>query len=191
MQERSRDYFSPRYIYARNFIHHAIWKVTGSRAFFAMWTAYHAGHHLAASALFAVYERPHGAWDWKDKLQGPLIRKKNIHGEYGMYTRVTKHLQIYYNVWANLAFGYVGRDIGFSGRWLQDWANIAAILEYTNTEGNRIERQIGINMFNWDNTYADWAIDGSIGRLLPRLSHYCDVLPFPSYSGRCPHHEKW
>ena len=62
------------------------------------------------------------------------------------YTRFPGGL--YFNIWANISYGYVGRAAGFDeGTLLQKGAEINAYIAGTNSGGNWVGRQIGIDLW--------------------------------------------
>ena len=105
------------------------------------------------------------------------------------YTRITASKQINYNVWGNILFGYVGRRAGFSSHFLELGATgqlTYGWLVGKQTIGNYIERQMGYDMYNRVGIhYTSLAIDIALWGRFNSLSHYCDVLPFPSKHGSC------
>lgn len=130
-----------------------------------------------------------GAWDWKVDLGGhhrgcsrcgnhDIDGKKGEWGELNWYSRVNLTKQIFYNVWANIFYGYVGRAAGFPGSFLQTAAGLNGKLGTGhNTPGNRIERQMGIDLYNryGDPNRINSIILGGLGS----FGHLCDVRPFP------------
>jgi len=196
---------SQRYLVARDFIYDEIENnMLTSNTFWDMWSylqvyyAYRHSHNPFKKALaYADFWTAAGelvakvcegcAWDFKVQL-GPYMSnggKYGIQGESGelnYYTRVTKKRQIYYNVWANISYGYVGWEAGFSSWFLQNGAEAIGIILGTNTEGNYLERQMGINMGHSVSDFynlTDGSIDTAIRTGLNQLSNYCDALPFP------------
>jgi hypothetical protein len=111
------------------------------------------------------------------------------------YTQLTTTLKIYYNVWGNVAYGYVGWALGIPPSFLQQAAEDAGNPVQTNTPGNWIERQMGIDMYgnySWEGALGGITasnMDASIKQSLVDLAQYCDVLNVKQTS--CPRGKVW
>jgi hypothetical protein len=55
--------------------------------------------------------------------------------------------RMYYDVWSNIHYGYVGREAGFTGQELQDGGKVP-ILAGETTEADIITVQIGIDLYD-------------------------------------------
>ncbi len=139
-----------------------------------------------------------GVWDFKQQL-GPKRKKckscgshdiDNVQaetakggGELDWYARVSKNRQIYYNVWANMFYSYVGNKAGFPSWFLQAAASGGGLLGTgQNTPGNDIERDMGFALksdYSDQNTLDDGDILKEILMRLHNLSKHCDAEPFP------------
>lgn len=174
---------SCRYNRALNATYHEIQSIIGSNAYASIRYLNDIGFHKSAAATFAVYVRGGGAWDMKPHLRYTMGQRE--HGEVVGYTRITANKQIYFNVWGNLLFGYVGLRENFTETQLETGGIVAALIAGTNTPGNNIERHMGYDMFFRVGVhYTPRAINIAISGRFNSLSHYCDVLPFPS-NGSC------
>jgi Bacterial toxin 44 len=85
-----------------------------------------------------------GAWDLKVALGHKqfMTSKSSAYAEpheFPYYSRVTYHTQVYYNVWGNIFFGYVGKKEGFPAGLL-DWCAEHCPGHGYVTAGNKIER---------------------------------------------------
>lgn len=175
---------SCRYDRALNDTYNEMRHITGSNAYASIRYLNDIGFHKSAEATFAIYMKGGGAWDMKAHLHYTMGALES--GEYRGYTRITANRQIFYNVWGNLLYGYIGLRENFTEQVLELGATIAAILGDTPTPGNTIERHMGYNMFHRvGKHYTKGAIEIAIWGEFNSLSHYCDVLPFPSFSGSC------
>ena len=159
----------------------------------------------AALAAWGIYVCGGCAWDEKPEARERRVKKHKIThdlidwtkgepGELNLYARVNKHTQVYLNVWGNILYGYVGRDAGFTVRELQ-WAGEAfgiasCIKKCTNTSGNYIERQMGLDMWTrYGGDLSQGDIIAVINAKIHKLSQYCDAAPFPSNAPKT--HCKW
>jgi RHS repeat-associated protein len=175
------NYFSPGYVHARSVTVSKTHSMLGSNAFRVIWGEERAGLPTIALDTFAAYVRPGGPWDMKIYLPGG-------------YSRVSKTIQIYYNVWGNISYSYVGRSIGFRPGILQNGGEVAGLPFGTNTSGNYIERQMGLDLFTTDGRlgakgFNNGTVDQAIHDGLSRLSHYCDAIKYGLKS--CPRGEVW
>jgi RHS repeat-associated protein len=84
-------------------------------------------------------------WDHKPKLRdmyGLTLKDNDT-----LYMDVPGTDQrMYYDVWSNIHYGYVGREAGFAGQELQDGAKVP-ILAGTTTEADIMTVQIGIDLY--------------------------------------------
>jgi RHS repeat-associated protein len=205
--ECGTDYPSERFYYAEKFIYYEIRHTIKNGDYYQhVLVPLVEGCELGVSCLLAIgswWNRVHrgGNWDWKvelgrkkgalcgrcgthdiDDVAGQTVRGKG--GELDWYSRVTTDKQIFYNVWANIFFAYVGLSAGFPQKVLVEGAAESQLVGTgENTPGNRIERQMGYDLFhrhpNVDNlkeSYITYAISSQINR----FDRHCDVLPFPA-----------
>jgi len=186
-------HFSKRYFYARNFTIKEIARIVGSTAFGIIVGLNVEGDLGAALATYATYVCQGCAWDLKVPLEHShdIDRIKGEGGEASWYSRVLQNEQIYVNVWGNILFGFVGRAAGFSGHVLQAGGGLEGDLHHTNTPGNRIERQMGIDLWNNYPNDSGPNFNDALVSEMPPPGKYCDFLKYPRASGRCPHGEKW
>lgn len=98
------------------------------------------GWFWSAAWEFAYWIGPGCPWDMK-----PILKYYHINswhpgevGEHDWYARVTWNKQIYFNVWGNVLFGYVGMREGFSAWFLQVGGWAAGLSFGTATPGNWI-----------------------------------------------------
>jgi len=152
---------------------------------------------ICAEALSDWHGMVHGggAWDMKVLLQQKQFMYKSAYAEpneWPFYARANVHTQIYYNVWGNIFYGYVGEMAGFPAWLLEDGAKWSPG-GGANTPGNNIERHMGYALYDGGHlTYA--AINGVIQAHIHELSHYCDAIPFPPPNGtrqRCSNPNNW
>jgi RHS repeat-associated protein len=154
----------------------------------------------AAMSQWAYMVYPGHAWDLKVYLGAGgnhnIDGQQGESGELNFYARATSIIQVYFNVWGNVFFGFVGRAAGFDAATLQ-WGSQLLFNSTINSPGNHIERQMGIDMYDmYSHTPSVNAIRGGIRRHLGELRHYCDAEPFP-YSqrtwnaGPCNHGKGW
>jgi RHS repeat-associated protein len=175
---------SCRYERALNDTYHEMQKITGSRAFRAIRALNNEGFTGEAETAFGVYVRGGGSWDMKTHLQFAMGARES--GEAQGFTRIFQHHQIYYNVWGNLLYGYIGLRENFTQAVLESGATSEAILASTNTPGNYIERHMGYDMYHRVGIhYTLTAINTAILDWYPTLGHYCDVEYYPHKSGKC------
>jgi putative transposase len=106
-----------------------------------------------AIAWFAAEFRTGGPWDLKKGLVGRLPKYRengeNKAGAFGgLYSRIGNY-QIFYGVWGNVDYGFVGIAAGLPAWALQGGARINADLGKpgTNNSGNELERQMGIDYY--------------------------------------------
>ena len=173
---------SCRYTWALDFTYHMIQNILASGTFGTILALNLEGEWLTAAILFAKKVKTGAPWDEKPKLKAGHINTQHPGevGERPFYTRVTQSKQIYFNVWGNVLYGYVGMRADFSARNLQNGAE-AAGWPKTNTAGNYIERQMGIDMYHLVGShYTPYSITRVIiWHGLGKLSRYCDVRTFP------------
>jgi RHS repeat-associated protein len=193
-------YESPRYIWVRDFTYHHIVSMVHSLAFYFIQTRIEQSPlgFLDPWALVKFKDQVHtgGPWDLKiylgreNKGGNSIYHRQGEHGEWPGYARVTKDRQIFFNVWGNLAYGYVGSRAGFPG-WFLHWAAEHAPGHGLVTPGNRIERQMGISMYHAHNHLGSPGdLDQAILARLGQLSRYCDAIKFPSQTG-CTNGKIW
>lgn len=99
---------------------------------------------IAANLLWMDLVRPNGVWDHKPAIKlyfGPGGSDEN-HSRYRYHVTRTPS-EILFDVWSNIHYGYVGRQAGFDGGWLQ-WA---AAQVGIHDEGDAIAIQIGIDLY--------------------------------------------
>lgn len=100
-----------------------------------------AGAGITAGALWAAMVRTGGPWDHKTRvreLQGGTFTP--LPGTPG---------KVSYEIWSNIHYGYVGRDIGFPAAVLHAGANGADLLEHGQVDrGDQAAVQIGIELRN-------------------------------------------
>lgn len=140
-----------------------------------------------------------GPWDLKVGLHGKSwLNKRSGKGELPYYSKISKNRQIYFNVWGNIFFGYVGEREGFPA-WLLECGATKCIggggKVGKDTPGNNIERHMGYLLYDdySPNDLQPASITVVILTKLKQLSHYCDALPFPekSYPRRCNNPANW
>lgn len=196
---------SDRYCRARDFTYNSIVSALHAKVFRTIKKDWHGDacvfpwYHiycLTALKLWKGQVHAGGPWD----LKVPLHKKAWLHsrdaekGELPFFSRLTKKRQIYFNVWGNIFYGYVGRKEGFSAGVLESSALINSLLHgEMHTPGNRIERHMAYALYNLGGTLTPGEITTVILQRLSSLSHYCDALPFPeaSYPRRCNNPANW
>jgi RHS repeat-associated protein len=144
-----------------------------------------AGICATAAKDWADQVRADGAWDLKVGLR----HKQFIHDSYAAepnewpwYARANEHTQIYFGVWGNIFYGYVGRMEGFPVWLLQDAPELlGSSAGDFGTAGNSIERHMGYDLFG--STLDEGDINGVILAHIHELSDYCDAIPFPPPDG--------
>ncbi|WP_169317132.1 polymorphic toxin type 44 domain-containing protein [Actinacidiphila oryziradicis] len=99
----------------------------------------------------------------------------------------------YYNIWANISYGYVGQAAGFSAGDLQHGAELNAWAAQTNTPGNWIGRQIGIDLYAHykPDRLTPQAIDDEINAHLSQLAAYSEYQSYPSSLTAPPSGSDW
>lgn len=108
--------------------------------------------------------------------------------EWPKYARATFHTQIFYNVWGNIFYGFVGEMEGFPAGLLEagatHWHGHGLV-----TPENYIERHMGYALYNGGQlSFA--AINRVIQTHIHELSLYCDAIAYPpkmGTNGRCDH----
>ena len=181
-----------RYTAMRNFIFKEMFKMMNSAQFkeilaennAPLWQYFIGNPSANALLLWAYMVGPTRPWDFKREILNELSRMPRQDGELPEYTRFDKdpNVQLYFNIWANISYGYVGRAAGFSADELQGGAEFNAGFSQTNTGGNYVGRQIGIDLYDQykPNQLTPQDIDNEIATNLPALKPYAEVQPFPS-----------
>jgi RHS repeat-associated protein len=144
---------------------------------------------------WAAQVRADGPWDLKVVLhQKQFIRLSSYAepNEWPYYARANVHTQIYFNVWGNIFYGFVGEMEGFPA-WVLEYGATHHGGRGANTPGNNIERHMGYALYDGGHlSFA--AIDGVIQAHIHELSHYCDAIAYPPPSGtrqRCANPNNW
>lgn len=148
----------------------------------------------SGSPILAEEFRQGGPWDekpilaklYRDKRFPPMrpicIKRPNgkRKGELGFFSRITKNRAIYYNVFGNVVFGYIGLKALFDRSFLEKFAK----LEHNGKlPGNTIERSMGYHLFVMTEKEAhptQAQITKAILWGLRRLSHYSDAPTLPN-----------
>lgn len=108
-------------------------------------------------------------------------------GELRGYTRFPSDpsAQLYFNIWANISYGYVGRAAGFDAA---TWRRVQRILVQNERGGNFIGRQIGIDLYQdyKPDQLTPAAIDHEIQTHLGALRPYSEYQQFPSSAPPSP-----
>lgn len=138
----------------------------------------------AAIAAWIAMVGPGQPWDFKSKIEGVLNQHPPQPGETHQYTRFDEdpNAELYQNLWANISYGYVGMAAGFDAGTLQHGAELNAYLSKTNTQGNYVGRQIGIDLYTHykPGQLTQQAIDDEIYAHLDQLRPYSEFQDFPS-----------
>jgi RHS repeat-associated protein len=169
---------SCRYVRAENFTDYMIRSAVNSVAFYDIRYA----DYLTSITLWDGMVKTGGPWDLKIYLgrhkNHDIDGQSPEKGEMDYYTRVTNDKQIYFNVWGNVFFGYIGMAEGFPG-WLLEQASEAQG-GTINSPGNKLERQMGYDMWNrWHTHYSKSEIRQEILWGLGTMNRYCDVETYP------------
>jgi WXG100 family type VII secretion target len=93
-------------------------------------------------ARFAEKSYPGGEWDYKQDLERDLNLK--VDGNYFLPMRGDPDHRYYYDIWANIHYGYVGSAGGVPGVALRQ---VGKIIE-RNDPGDELSVQIGIDLWN-------------------------------------------
>ncbi len=101
--------------------------------------------HAALSIWFSQVCPKVCEWDHK-----PKIRDKFNLKERGFYSDVPgTDYKVYYDMWSNIHYGYVGRAAGFDSKTLIDGASVGdSILVGEDDLGDRLTMQAGIDLFD-------------------------------------------
>ncbi|MEU9511147.1 fibronectin type III domain-containing protein [Micromonospora sp. NPDC048169] len=117
-----------------------------------------------ANVTFAALVAPGQPWDHKPKIErmlGPGLET----GSKGLYYRVPgREYEIYYDIWSNIHYGYVGRRGLFPRDWLQYTASKVGITD----AGDRYSIALGMDLYDQKGmslTRAD--VDGAVRASLP------------------------
>jgi RHS repeat-associated protein len=169
---------SCRYVRAENFTDYMIRSAVNSVAFYDIRYA----DYLTSITLWDGMVKTGGPWDLKIYLgrhkNHDIDGQSPEKGEMDYYTRVTNDKQIYFNVRGNVFFGYIGMAEGFPG-WLLEQASEAQG-GTINSPGNKLERQMGYDMWNrWHTHYSKSEIRQEILWGLGTMNRYCDVETYP------------
>jgi hypothetical protein len=102
---------------------------------------------LIQSALitWGLKVRPGGDWDHKPILADKLGLKKE--GDYYFPIRGNNTKEVFYDVWSNIHYGYVGSAAGFDARTLQEGAAVADGIAGRNDPVDVLTVQIGIDLW--------------------------------------------
>jgi RHS repeat-associated protein len=145
---------------------------------------------IAAYALMAGLFKTNHQWDEKVHLE-PMLRKvpaengEETSGRFGgLWARIGNQ-QVFYDIWGNIDYGYIGTVLGFTEFELQAGAEAAARSQHNGTDnyGNQIERQMGIGYYDYFGQYNN--ADDMEDYIFQNLSALqaqggCSVLPFPA-----------
>ncbi|WP_075018058.1 DNRLRE domain-containing protein [Actinacidiphila rubida] len=202
---------SARYTALRDFIYTSIFNMLGSRQFgdikdelkmgtnppwWSGLTGADPGSYItSAFAEWATMVAPGQPWDFKGPVVKILQGMPSKQGEIPGYTRFNENpnVQLYYNIWANISYGYVGRAAGFSAGDLQHGAELNAWAAQTNTQGNWVGRQIGIDLYAHykPDQLTPQAIDDEINAHLSQLAPYSEYQSYPSSLTAPPSGSDW
>jgi RHS repeat-associated protein len=145
---------------------------------------------LKAALLFGSKIGGKGPWDMKPRLvnlsaDNPPEMTKNG-GEPHSYSRITANRQIYYDIFGNVLYGYIGRLAGFTSGQLAVGATcgglgqgVCPIAVGDNTAGNKEERKIGYQWYTDDLRGDNRDFTHDILPVLPQLNHTCQVRTYP------------
>jgi RHS repeat-associated protein len=118
---------------------------------------------------FGWRERPGGDWDHKPKL---AERYGERHGFYTPIRGDSRLEAIYYDIWSNIHYGYVGRSYGIPNGWLRDAQHVDGGV---NSKSDDLSVEIGMNLWSSvGNNLTQWALEKAI------LSHMPDYRRFNS-----------
>ncbi|WP_165942639.1 fibronectin type III domain-containing protein [Micromonospora sp. KC721] len=128
-----------------------------------------------ANAVFGALVAPGSVWDHKPSISrvlGPGVE----YGNKGLFYRVTgRPYEIYYDVWSNIHYGYVGRRAMFSRDWLQYAASLVGITD----AGDRRSINIGVDLYERHGlslTRAD--VDNAVRAHLTQYAAEDKAIPF-------------
>jgi len=116
---------------------------------------WYASNMSSAYIQFFKLVRFGGDWDQKSDLRSLLNMPKEkdqyfpirpINGVEGF--ELASHNEIFYDIWSNIHYGYVGSAIGFQSEELQDFANISQNFEDFPILQSFIEDTIGFGEFD-------------------------------------------
>ena len=120
----------------------------------------------AASAVWVNNLRPGGDWDHKPKLARRLALDPpgTTRDDYYFPIRGERRYEVYYDIWSNIHYGYVGGAAGFS-----EWAlQTAARFEGRNDEGDKISTRIGARLWaNFGRSLTPGDLHGAILSAIP------------------------
>lgn len=105
-----------------------------------------ADHINSALISWGLKVRPGGDWDHKPKLDKMLDLGKDK--DYYFPIRGDDKHEVFYDIWSNIHYGYVGSAAGFDGKTLQDGASVADGIAGRNDKVDEVTVQIGIDMWN-------------------------------------------
>jgi len=96
-----------------------------------------------AATMWAKQVRPGGPWDHK-----PLLKRKfNMVSSDDFYMGVPgTALRVYYDIWSNIHYGYVGHVAGFSKRALLVGQNLPGTGRHSKADDLMVE--IGMNLYD-------------------------------------------
>lgn len=103
-------------------------------------------HIQAALIEWGLKVRPGGDWDHKPKLDQMLGLGKDK--DYYFPIRGDNQHEVFYDIWSNIHYGYVGAAAGLDGKTLQDGASVADGIAGRNDKVDEVTVQIGIDMWN-------------------------------------------
>ncbi len=106
---------------------------------------------MKALVLWGAYVAPNSKWDHKPKIANMF--DLSVENDY-YFKDPDRQIAVYYDIYSNIHYGYVGRAAGFSSETLIQGAslNIPA-LTGTDDLGDQITMQIGVEL--WDKYGAD------------------------------------
>ena len=103
-------------------------------------------HINAALIQWGLKVRPGGDWDHKPKLAEMLGLKKE--NDYYFPIRGDSQHEVFYDIWSNIHYGYVGSAAGFDAKTLQEGAAVADGIAGRNDPVDVLTVQIGIDLWN-------------------------------------------
>ncbi|MER3427629.1 MAG: hypothetical protein C4334_05955 [Pyrinomonas sp.] len=136
-----------------------------------------ADHITAALVLWGLKVRPGGDWDHKPKLAKMLGLDKE--GDHHFPLRGDNQHEVYYDIWSNIHYGYVGRAAGFDAETLQQGAAVADGVAGRNDSMDVLTVQIGIELWN---RYGDQLTKEQLHHeVISRLPEMLKVQDSPEY----------
>jgi len=95
----------------------------------------------AARTKWAWLVKPKGDWDHK----GPIARRFVSTNNSTRYHHKYQDFEYFYDIWSNIHYGYVGRDVGFSAATLLDGAGTAQVISDAISLGREVTDRSSIN----------------------------------------------